>query len=108
MKNEDYPRTKKDAIAAGLKHFFTNKRCLNDHLDLRTIHSGQCVLCRREYFRRHAIEQRKNPAFRKYQREYQAKYKLTERGKQNISKAHAKHKRKLEALRDEVRKTDSS
>ena len=100
MQNEDYPKTKKAAIAAGLKHYFTTKKCLNDHLDLRTIHSGQCVTCRREYFRRHGVKQRKNPAFRKYQKEYQAKYRLTERGKKNISKAHAKHKKKYEDARD--------
>ena len=108
MKHEDYPKTRHEARALGLKHFFTNKVCINNHLDLRTVHSGACVLCRRNYTRKRAIKQRQNPAFKAYQKKYQAKYRLTERGKETISKAQEKYNNKLKALKDDITKTNSS
>ena len=37
--------TKKDALARGLKSYFTGKKCKYGHLSLRRCDSGQCFTC---------------------------------------------------------------
>lgn len=37
--------TRTEAIASGLKHYFTGKLCKNGHLDVRTVSKCECVSC---------------------------------------------------------------
>lgn len=43
--------SRKQAIAAGAKHFYTGRPCKNGHLDLRFTSDGKCVSCNREKVR---------------------------------------------------------
>lgn len=42
---DDLPRTRKEAVAAGVKHFFTGKACLRGHIAKRNAMSGMCLPC---------------------------------------------------------------
>lgn len=44
---EDLPKTKKECIELGLKHYFTGKPCSRGHIDKRNKH-GTCVSCTKE------------------------------------------------------------
>ncbi len=39
--------TKKDAVAAGLKHYFTGNPCVRGHLSLRPVKGGACIECQK-------------------------------------------------------------
>lgn len=41
-------KSKKDALAAGLKHFFTGRACQKGHVAIRIASSGACSICARE------------------------------------------------------------
>jgi len=41
--------TRKDAIAQGLKHYFTSKPCKNGHIAPRFVSNSRCSICLREY-----------------------------------------------------------
>lgn len=43
-----YPNSPNKAKEIGFKHYFTGKRCLRNHIDLRYTASKECVSCRRE------------------------------------------------------------
>ncbi len=44
---EDLPKTKKECIELGLKHYFTGKPCTRGHIDKRN-KQGACVSCTKE------------------------------------------------------------
>ena len=83
-----------DALAQGLKRYFTGEPCKRGHVALRYAHSGICVLCANAYAVRNNAKTRstregldrlagyqrnwceKNREhYREYQREYQREYK---------------------------------
>lgn len=41
------PRTRKEALSQGLRHFFTGRACCRGHVSKRSVHSG-CLECHRE------------------------------------------------------------
>ncbi|HIF9411838.1 TPA: hypothetical protein ACX6R8_003765 [Photobacterium damselae] len=64
---ENLPKTRAEAKALGVKHYFTGKPCKNGHIDKRRI-SGDCLLCAREQHKKHRKKNREkiNERGRKY------------------------------------------
>lgn len=62
--------TKRDARAAGLKHYFTGCACPRGHVSLRFVSTGGCVECLREKKAENA--ERHAPAKRAYSHRYRA------------------------------------
>lgn len=98
MRKEDYPNKRAAAKAAGLKFFYTNKLCKYGHDELRIVHNGTCVECRRIY---HRTVLSKRPAYVEYQRKYQAAYRLTKTGKANLKEANINYRQRLKDAKDE-------
>jgi len=48
--------TRKAARAAGAVHYFTNRLCVRNHLELRFVRGGACRGCVREYSREHRLK----------------------------------------------------
>lgn len=46
------PKSRKEALAAGSKHFFTGKPCKRGHIAKRTTGNGTCVVCASEASRK--------------------------------------------------------
>tara|TARA_B110000305_G_C19064793_1_gene458797 strand:+ start:37 stop:675 length:639 start_codon:yes stop_codon:yes gene_type:complete len=61
--------SRKEALAKGLKRYFTGKKCIRGHIAVRSISRGVCVICRKIH---------------------QNKYELTTKGKINRKKANIK------------------
>ena len=47
-KMEDFPETRKHALALGSLKYFTGKKCRNGHVSPRYTKTGSCCICDRE------------------------------------------------------------
>jgi hypothetical protein len=100
VNKEDYPKTRPEAKAQGLTRFYTGKPCHKGHDVLRLVHGGGCVECRRIYQRERGRKQRQSREYKAYQREYQAKYRLTEQGAERIKAAQDKYRAKKDGEKE--------
>lgn len=101
--------TRKDAMARGLKRYFTGKPCKHGHVDERKTSGGSCVTCVRESMRKrrknpnlkareaaYTRSRMMDPGVRQRQREYMRDYKKDNPERQEKSRAciRAWHQRK--------------
>lgn len=66
----DHPKTRKEAMALGAKHYFTGEPCKNGHVALRAT-KGHCLECRREEDQRN--KEKRIEYFREYNKSEQGK-----------------------------------
>lgn len=52
FENLGVPKSRKEARALGLTHYFTGKPCKKGHFDARLVSTKNCVTCNREHQRR--------------------------------------------------------
>ena len=98
---EDYPKTRKEARALGQGRYWTGKVCVHGHLTVRSVYTGRCKECERIYQRARSRIMRKTLKCKEYQRAYQAKYRLTERGIERRKIAGKKYNDKLKGKNEE-------
>ena len=63
--------SRKEAISLGLKHYFTNKLCIREHIENRLVSTKQCLACERE---RNAKRRLLNPELVIAKKEYSKQY----------------------------------
>lgn len=90
------PRTRFEAISAGVDRYFTGKPCVNGHVAERRSPSGHCVDCIRATGKKRSVEERKqNPErVREYFRNYAKKY-----YQKNIERSRAYHRERRRLTR---------
>lgn len=79
----DSPRSRAEAIASGLRWYFTGKPCKYGHIAKRSVSRYYCFEC-------HKVVRRKNPNRVIYQQRAHAKFKSSEHGKASLKAAMAK------------------
>lgn len=98
--------TKADAKAQGLARYFTGRPCRRGHVVERHTEIGDCVECRRNYFRTYMAERRlKNPEKTKEERRNWRR-RNPEKVKAGYRRYHAKHTEKIRARCREYRKAN--
>ena len=92
------PTPRKDATARGDKTYHGSV-CKRDatHGTLRRSNNSQCVVCKKEYAEWYAAVYRKTDNYKKYQRQYQAKYRNDPAKKEILQRADKKWKAKIKA-----------
>ena len=95
MDNSKLENKRSKALAKGDINYFTGRPCIHGHVDTRRAKSGQCRSCVNDYQRERAKQLRLTPENKVYQREYQANYRHTEKGKVAIAKAQQKYVEKM-------------
>lgn len=90
-----------DAIAAGLKQYFTGKPCKRGHIDVRRVANHACLTCHRENQRRLLNA---DPEFRLRQREASARWKKKPHARELIRKYDRNKKR--DPIKERVRLRD--
>lgn len=94
--------SKKDALSAGLKRYFTGKQCKNGHLDYRLVSTGICVSCNAEKSRRY---RKKNPEKVSLRLKDNYERKKDERRKSNAIRYQANKEKIKSNARENYRKT---
>lgn len=92
--------TRKDALARGLKRYYTGKPCKNGHVDWRKVPGGSCISCNRENAAKrrkdpevrakqaaYMRERMKDPKVKQYMRDYMKDYKKNSSERQEKSRA---------------------
>lgn len=82
------PSTRKEALAQGLKHYFTGKPCLRGHVVKRYVRNNNCQYCHLLTVRAYS----KTPNGREANKRSVESYRGTPRGK-SVRKAHESHRR---------------
>lgn len=72
------PNKPRDAIAIGLKHYFTGKPCPNGHVAIRTVVGRQCCECRSQVTEKHkagvmAWQSKNKEKFKAYKEKWRSK-----------------------------------
>ena len=85
MDKKDYPRTRGEAREKGMKFYYTGKPCKRNHDCLRRV-TGHCVECGREHNRIYSKPNgyHKSEAWKKYQKEYQKKYRYAPENQERL------------------------
>lgn len=108
MSKQNLQDNRNAALAAGDKLYYTGRVCGKGHLSVRISANGACRECSRTYHRRKARELRKTQEHKDYQREYHAKYRLTENGKARLEAATERWLQKKARERNESKATTRS
>lgn len=94
--------SKADAIAAGLKHYFTGKLCKHGHLAPKYVSGGRCVVCAKEHSTSTSAEKKRAWSKASYQRD--GKLKKQHYYAANKASIQARRKRQAERYRETARR----
>ena len=71
------PRTRAEAVARGVKHYFTGKPCKHGHVSVRYVGGRRCVACEKEYQQGYYVANREKIRKRQKLRDNANRKKLT-------------------------------
>ena len=86
-------KSRKAAKAKGEHRYHTGKPCCKGHIADRFTANGNCIVCRQDFEDKHWPDgnpYHKTDEWKAYQKEYQRKYKLTDKGKAAKYRAYVK------------------